>query len=63
MTILFVAFMALLIPFAPEKFYYFFVLIFGVAVQMGYQVGLFGLAVWMGLTKVAHDIFYAGKRS
>jgi hypothetical protein len=45
---------------APERFYYVFALIFGVALQMGYQVGIFGLAVWMGIAKVGRDLFYAG---
>ena len=59
--IIFIAFMALLIKFAPERFYYVFALIFGVALQMGYQVGLFGLVAWMGIAKVSRDLFYAGR--
>jgi hypothetical protein len=62
MSILFfIAFMALLIIIAPERFWYIFVLILGVAVHMGYQLSMFGLLIWMGLAKVARDIFYAGR--
>lgn len=53
--------MALLIKFAPERFYFIFALFFGVALQMGYQVGILGVAVWMGLAKVMRDLFYAGR--
>ena len=63
MTILFIAFMALLITFSKEKFLYWFVLIFGLAIQAGYQCGIVGLAVWIGLAKVANDIIYSGSRS
>ncbi len=63
MTILFILFMALLIKFAPERFYYVFALILGVALQMGYQLGMGGTLVWMGLAKVGRDLFYAGRES
>ena len=63
MTILFIAFMALLIKFAPERFWYFYVLILGIALQLGYQMGMGGMIVWLGLGKVARDIFYAGRQS
>lgn len=63
MTILFIAFMALLIKIAPERFWYVFVLILGVAVQLGYQMSMFGVIIWMGLGKVARDLFYAGRES
>lgn len=62
-TILFVAFMLFLIKFSTERFWYFFVLILGIAVQLGYQLGIGGLLIWIGLGKVAHDIIYAGRES
>jgi hypothetical protein len=63
MTIFFVFFVSVLAWFSPQKFWYVFVLILGVAVQMGYQLGMVGTIVWLGLAKVARDIFYAGTES
>lgn len=63
MTLLFTVFMLFLIIFSVEKFWYIFFLILGLAVQFGYHLSILGLAVWIGIGKVAHDIFYAGRRS
>lgn len=57
MTILFVAFMAFLIRFSTDRWWLWFVLIMGVAAQFGYKVGIVGIAVWIGISKVLKDIF------
>ncbi len=61
-TILFILFMGFYIAIAKEKFVYWFVLFFGLAVKAGYTCNIIGLAVWMGLAKVANDIIYSGRR-
>ena len=61
-TILFILIMAFYIAIAKEKFLYWFVLFFGLAVKAGYSCNIIGLAIWMGLVKVVNDIIYAGSR-
>lgn len=59
----FVTFMALLTWIHPQKFWCIYVLILGVAVKMGYQIGMIGLLVWMGLGKVLDDIINAARKA
>jgi hypothetical protein len=59
MTLLFVVIMAILIKFSTQRFWLIYFLILGLATQAGYQIGIIGVAVWMGLGKILHDLFYA----
>jgi|GEM_PF-3894872 len=58
----FVIFMALLTWIHPQKFWCIYALILGVAVKMGFQIGMVGMIVWMGLGKVLDDIINAGRQ-
>ena len=60
MTIGFVIFMSLLAWLSPRKFVYIYVMVLGVAVQLGYQMGMVGMLVWWGIGKVLNDLIYAG---
>jgi hypothetical protein len=63
MIILFAAIMLVLIRISPQKFWYIFLLILGVAIQLGYQVGMVGSLVWIGLAKIMNDLIYSGRES
>ena len=63
MTWGFVLFMGLLAWLNPRKFWCIYVMILGVAVQMGYQIGMIGTIVWMGLGKVLDDLIEAVKNA
>ena len=52
MTLGFVLFMALLTWLNPRKCWCIYVMILGVAAQFGYQIGMVGMIIWMGLGKV-----------
>lgn len=58
-TIAFVAFMAFLIKINTERWWLYWFLIMGVAVQCGYKVGIVGIVVWVGVAKVLKDLFQA----
>jgi len=58
-AIVFVVFMAFLILINKERWWLYCFLIMGMAVQCGYQVGIIGIAVWIGVLKVLKDIFSA----
>ena len=59
----FVTCMALLTWIHPQKFWCIYVLILGVAIKMGYQIGMIGLLVWMGVGKVLDDLINAVKKA
>ncbi len=63
MTLGFVSFMALLTWLNPRKFWCIYVMILGVAVQMGYQIGMVGTIVWLGLGKLMNGLYYAVKNA
>ena len=48
MTLGFIAFMSLLTLLHPKKFWCIYVMILGIAIQMGYQIGMVGTIVWLG---------------
>ncbi len=56
-------FMAMLTWLHPQKFWCIYTLVLGVAVQMGYQIGMLGTIVWLGVGKVLNDLIYAGRES
>jgi len=60
-TIVFVTFMAILIKFSSERWWLVWFMLMGVAVQCGYKVGIIGIVVWIGISKVLKDIFYVGR--
>ena len=63
MTLGFVTFMALFTWLHPNKFWCIYVMILGVAIQMGYQIGMVGMIVWMGLGKVLDDFIDAARKA
>ncbi len=63
MTLGFVSFMSLLTLLHPKKFWCLYVMALGVAVQNGYQIGMVGTIVWMGLGKVLDDIIEGVKKA
>jgi len=58
-TIAFVCFMGVLIWVSTERWWLVWFLIMGVAVQCGYKVGIVGIVVSVGISKVLKDIFRA----
>lgn len=64
-TIVFVTFMTLLILFSAkrERWWLVWFMIMGVAVQCGYKIGIVGIALSIGISKVAYDIFYSIRRN
>lgn len=58
-TIAFVCFMAFLIKFSTERWWLVWFLIMGVVVQFGYKVGIIGIVVSMGISKVLKDLYRA----
>jgi hypothetical protein len=55
-TLVFVAFMTFLIKFSTERWWLFWFLIMGLVAQCGDKVGIIGLAVSMGISKVLQDL-------
>ena len=55
--------MSLLTLLHPKKFWCLYVMALGVAVQNGYQIGMVGTIVWMGLGKVLDDLIEAVRKA
>jgi hypothetical protein len=62
-TILFIIFMLVVIRYSNDSFGLWSFMIMAVLVQTGFLgVSLISTGIWLGLTKVASDIFYAARR-
>ena len=58
-TILFIAFMVFLIRYSEERWWLWWFTIMGVAVQCGVKIGIVGIAVSMGISRLLKDICQA----
>jgi hypothetical protein len=56
-TIVFIAFMAFLIKYSKERWWLYWFLVMGLVVQCGFKIGIIGIAVSAGVSKVLKDIF------